>query len=427
MHRPATSSVAGSDATRSAGRRSWTTKRIASYVAAALIAILVLGIAIEWRDIARVVFVHSLFRGGEQVESFRNVRSFFPGHEIRRAAHPFAFLKGTPISLPDSFSNGESMVDTAGFLAGTDTTGLLVLQNDKLVFERYWRGNSTTTPWTAWSVSKSFTAALVGIALRDGLIAGLDDPVTRYLPELAGSAYDGVRLKDVLQMSSGASWTEDYSDPQSDVNRFGRTFALGGSLDAFVSTLRRERAPGTFNRYNSMDSQVLGMLLRRVTGRSEADYLQDKLWTPLGMENDAYWVTDDHGVEFAAGGLSATLRDFAKLGLLYLHEGRWSDREILPAAWVHASVTPDAAHLMPGVRPGSDQAWGYGFQWWVPDDSGAYAAVGVYNQFIYVNPALHIVIAKTSANHTYGLGKGEASDRENEHIAFFHAIEQTLR
>ena len=133
------------------------------------------------------------------------------------------------------------------------------------------------------------------------------------------------------------------------------------------------------------------------------------------------------GVEFAAGGLSATLRDFAKLGRLYLNDGRWKGAQIVPVEWVRASVTPDAPHLMPGKRASSDSALGYGFQWWIPDDSGAYSAIGIYNQFVYVNPALRLVIAKTSANHTYGAGGGEASDREEEHFVFFHAIEQALR
>jgi CubicO group peptidase (beta-lactamase class C family) len=190
--------------------------------------------------------------------------------------------------------------------------------------------------------------------------------------------------------------------------------------------LTREVPPGTFNRYNSMDAQVLGMILRRTTGKTQADYLEEKLWSPLGMESDAYWITDDQGVEFAAGGLIATLRDFAKLGRLYANGGRWNDVQIVPADWVHASITPDAPHLVPGKRASSDSAWGYGFQWWVPDDSGAFSAVGIYNQFVYINPAMHLVIAKTSANHSYGLKNDESSDREDEHIAFFKAIERAL-
>jgi CubicO group peptidase (beta-lactamase class C family) len=392
-------------------------------VIAALIVLIAATVAVEWRAINRILFVNSMFSGADQTEHFREFNSLFAGRIIHKSTDPFTFVRGAPVALPQCFDNLGKSEDTATFLATTDTTGLLILKDDALVFEQYWRGNVASTPWSAWSVSKSFTSALIGIAVGEGLIKSIEDPITGYVPELKGSAYDGVRIKDALQMSSGARWSEDYSNPQSDVNRFGRVFALGGSLDEFAETLTREFAPGRFNRYNTMDAQVLGMVLRRTTGRTQTAYLQEKLWSPLGMESDGFWITDDKGMEFAAGGLSASLRDLAKLGRLYMNDGRWNGVQLVPAEWVHASVTPDAPHLMPGKRASSDSAWGYGFQWWIPDASGAYAAVGIYNQFVYVNPSLHLVIAKTSANHTYGLKDDEASDREDEHIAFFKAIE----
>jgi len=394
---------------------------------AAIAIIIAAAVAAEWSKVNRILFATNLFGGSDQTENFRKLNSFLPTRIIHKAAQPFTFANGSTMALPKCFTNLGKSEDTAAFLAGTDTTGLLILKDDAVVFEQYWRGNTAATQWIAWSVSKSFTSALVGIAVHDGLIKSVEDPITRYVPELKGSAYDGVRIKDALQMSSGARWNEDYSDFHSDINRFGRAFALGGSLDEFAGTLTREFAPGAFNRYNTMDSQVLGMVLRRTTGKSESEYVQEKLWSPLGMESDAYWITDDQGVEFAAGGLIATLRDLAKLGRLYLNEGRWNGTQIVPAEWVHGSVTPDAPHLMPGKRASADSAWGYGYQWWVPDSSGAYSAVGIYNQFVYVNPALHLVIAKTSANHSYGLTNDEASDREDEHIAFFKAIEEPSR
>jgi CubicO group peptidase (beta-lactamase class C family) len=388
--------------------------------------ILATAAALEWRSIGRVIFAESMFGGGGQLKNFRRMSTIFAVHRVHRSARPYEFIRGPSIALPKTFMNAGNEENTREFLAATDTTGLLILKDDRMIFEQYWLGNHAGTQWPAWSVSKSFTSALVGIAIHDGKIAAIEDPITQYVPELKGSAYDGVRIKDALQMSSGARWNEDYSDSESDVNRFGRAFALGGSLDAFAASLTRERPPGTFNRYNSMDAQVLGMVLRRTTGKSQAEYLEEKLWTPLGMESDAYWITDDKGVEFAAGGLIATLRDFAKLGRLYADGGRWNGVQIVPEDWVRASVTPDAPHLLPGKRASSDSAWGYGFQWWVPDDSGAFSAVGIYNQFVYVNPRLHLVIAKTSANHNYGLKNDEISDREDEHIAFFKAIEHVL-
>ena len=406
--------------------RDWTVRRILVYGAAIAALLLSAAVALEWRNINRIIFAQSMFSGGDQLGHFRRMSSIFAGHVVHRSVKPYEFMRGTPISLPKSFLSAGNTEDTGRFLAATDTTGLLILKDDRVIFEQYWLGNSAKTRWPAWSVSKSFTSALVGIAIHDGKIGGIEDPITKYVPELKGGAYDGVRIKDALQMSSGARWNEDYSDSQSDVNRFGRAFALGGSLDAFAATLTRAVPPGTFNRYNSMDAQVLGMILRRTTGETQADYLAEKLWSPLGMESDAYWITDDKGVEFAAGGLIATLRDFAKLGRLYANGGRWNDVQIVPADWVHASITPDAPHLLPGKRASSDSTWGYGFQWWVPDNSGAFSAVGIYNQFVYVNPAMNLVIAKTSANHSYGLKNDESSDREDEHIAFFKAVEHAL-
>jgi CubicO group peptidase (beta-lactamase class C family) len=405
----------------------WTKRRIAAWAAGVLLLALVTGIALERHRIERLVFASRMFGGGDQVGNFRRLRELFPGHLIARSPRPYSLPVGMPLALPAEFDNAGHSESTDDFLAATDTTGLLILKNDRLIYEHYWRGNDARTPWIAWSISKSFTEALFGIAVQERKVASIEDPVTRYVPELRGSAYDGVRIKDVLQMSSGARWNEDYGDWNSDVNRFGRTFALGGSLDGYAASLRREFAPGTFNRYHTMDSQVLGMILRRVTGQSEAEYLQAKLWWPLGMEHDAWWITDEAGTEFAAGGLNATLRDVAKLGLLYLHEGRWGGTQIVPAEWVRASVTPDAPHLMPGKRASSDAVWGYGMQWWVPDMSGAFMAVGIYNQFIYVNPGLRLIVAKTSANHRYGNPDSEENDREDEHVAFFKAIEKAVQ
>ena len=271
------------------------------------------------------------------------------------------------------------------------------------------------------SVGKSFVSALVGIAVAEGHIDNVEDPITDYVPSLAGSAYDGVRIKDILQMSSGARWDEDYSDPESDIMRYGYTFGTGASLDEFTATLVREREPGTYNYYNSTDTQALGMLVVAATGRSLADYAGEKLWQPLGMERDAYWITDDHGMEMAAGGMQVVARDYAKLGQLYLQGGQWRGTQILPAAWVHDSVTPDAPHVMPGVDP--EYPVGYGYQWWVlQGDEGEFSAIGVYNQFIYVNPAKQVVIVKLSANSGYGLTDDDTSWREIESFEFFRAI-----
>ena len=380
------------------------------------------------RAVRRVEFVRTLFSDRDHVADFRNMKAFFPAVRIPASGRPSVLALGPQVELPASFAFRTTQIDTASFLAVTDTTGLIVIKDDKIVLERYFRGTDAHTRTVAWSVSKAFVSALIGIAVGEGKIQSINDPVTRYAPELAGSAYDGVRIKDVLQMSSGARWNEDYSDPHSDVVRFGHAVAFGHSLDAFAASLPREHAPGTYLRYNSMDTQVLGMVLCRATGMSLAAYLSTHLWQPLGMQDDAYYLTDRGGVEFAAGGLNATLRDYARLGLLYAHDGNWHGTQIIPPEWVRASTIPDAPQLMPGRRPSSTEIWGYGYHWWIPDLQGDYVAVGIFNQFIYVNPRQHLVIVKSSANHAYGTGHGydETKDRESTHLALFKAIETAL-
>jgi CubicO group peptidase (beta-lactamase class C family) len=365
-----------------------------------------------------------LFRGAEQVENFRRMSTIYPVRVIRRAASPSPLPQGPRIELPKAFEFQGGALDTADFLAEMETTGLLVMRDGTVAFERYWLGNDATTQSIGWSVSKSFVSALIGIAVGEGAIASVEDPVSKYAPALAGGAYEGVRLKDVLQMSSGARWNEDYSDPASDIAAYGRVMNGAGSLDTFAAGLVREREPGTFNRYNSTDTHVLGMVLRGATERSLAEYLRDKLWEPLGMESDGFWMVDVTGAEMAGVGLSAVLRDFARLGCCYLNGGAWNGAQVVPRAWVEASVTPDAPHVRPGARASAAMPLGYGYQWWVPDESGVYSAIGVYNQFVWVDPASRTVIAKTSAFRRYASTPQLESYRVGDHFALFAAIAQ---
>jgi CubicO group peptidase (beta-lactamase class C family) len=325
------------------------------------------------------------------------------------------------MELPEYFALDGGAHNTAEYLDHSRSTGLVVLRDDEILYEHYWLGHSENGRHISWSVAKSFVSALLGIALSEGRFAGIEEPITRYLPELAGSGYDGVRIKDILQMSSGVGFNEDYADYNSDINRFGRTIALGTPMADFVVTLRRARTPGTYHHYVSIDTQVLGMLLHRVTDQSLADYLQSRLWEPLGMEHDAAWLLDSTGMEVALGGLNAALRDYARFGLLYLDGGRWHGRQIVPAQWVVDSTRPDAPHLQPGKdNPASSSSWGYGYQWWIPDpDQGDFLAAGIYNQYIYVNPAARVVIAKNSANHRFTQERQESKDL---HVAMFRAI-----
>lgn len=363
-----------------------------------------------------------MFSGADQTENFRSLASIFPCRVIRRAERPFRFARGPALELPASYAFDGRRRTSSELLASTETAGLLVLHRGALVFEQYWLGMSRTRQWSLWSITKSWVSALIGAAVAEGAIESVSDPVMRYAPRLAGSAYEGTTIRHVLQMSSGARWDEAYWDAASDIREAGRALALGGSRSEIAPTLQREFEPGTYHRYSSIDTHVLNMVLRRATSSTLSDYLREKLWSPLGAESDAFWIVEGDGREWAAAGLNATLRDVAKLGLLYAQDGLWNGQQVLPKAWVRASRAADAPHLRPGYREGSASPFGYGYQWWLPDDSGAFCAMGVYNQFVYVDPAREVVIAKLSANRSYASTRDLSSFREPEHFAFFRAV-----
>ena len=372
--------------------------------------------------IARVQVVSSLFTGAEQIDNFNRMHMMFPVTTMPAAEQPYSFPVVETVPLPTEFIYRGEQVETAEFLARTDTGAVLVIKDGAIQFEQYWRSGGQTQTWLSMSVAKSFISALIGIAIEQGHIRDINDPITDYAPELAGSAYDNVAIKDILQMSSGASWNEDYGDPESDINRFARVFALGGSMNKFATTLTREMAPGTYNRYNSTDTQALGMLLAAATGRSITEYMIENLWHPMGAENTGYWLTDADNMEMAFGGLNITARDYGKLGELYRLGGALNGHQIVPADWVSASIVADAPHLVPGDNPASDWPLGYGYQWWIPEGTtGEFMAIGVYNQFIYIAPEADMVIVKLSANSAYGTPEDEGASSEFESIEFFRA------
>jgi CubicO group peptidase (beta-lactamase class C family) len=402
-------------------------KNIIRGLALIIIIGLIVGVMLK-PNIDRFLMVSSLFTGAEQYDNFPRSAELFPHSTMPAAASPQKFPQAARLQLPPSFSHQGQTYETQAFLETTDTAALLVLKNGEIIYENYWLTGGPNVNWLSMSVAKSFVSATLGIAVDEGFVKSIEQPITDYVPSLAGSAYDGVRIKDILQMSSGARWNEDYSDPDSDVMRFAEIFALGGSLNEFTATLQRQRPPGTFNQYNSADTQALAMLISQATGRSLTDYMTEKLWLPMGPENDAYWMLDAEGVEMAFGGLNATARDYAKLGELFRLKGRRDGRQIVPEAWVHASITPDAPHLMAGNNPNSDYPMGYGLQWWVPEGTeGEFSAIGVYNQFIFVNPTRDTVIVKLSANNAYATDEEIAGDSELATFSLFRAMNKSIQ
>jgi len=323
----------------------------------------------------------------------------FPMNEINKAGEPFMFPEGKKMELPATYDYYGKPTDTQEFLEFINNSGMVIIHNDSIVYERYRLGHTSETHHISWSVSKSFVSAIFGIAVEEGHIKSLEETVTDYVPELKGTGYDGIRIKDVLQMSSGVRFNEDYADFNSDINRMGRAIAFGTSMDEFAASLNSERKSGIVNHYVSIDTHVLGMIIRSATGKKMHELLEEKIWSKIGMESDAFWIADDVGVSFILGGLNATLRDYARFGRLYLNNGNWNGEQIVPEAWVKASVTPDAPHVMPGGVADAPSKLGYGYQWWLPSyPDGDFLAVGIHSQSIYVNQKKNLVIAFNSSN-----------------------------
>ncbi|HLV15582.1 MAG TPA: serine hydrolase [Xanthomarina sp.] len=358
-----------------------------------------------------------LFDEDQIVTNFRSFNSVWPVAVMKAPVNKHPFSKGEALELPKSFQLEGKEYNTDKFLEDSWTTGFLVIQNDSLVYENYYLGNTESTRNISWSMAKSVISALMGIAVEEGDIKSIEEAVEVYAPELKGSAYEGVRIKDVLQMSTGVKFNEDYGDFFSDINRWGRGFAMGNSQDAFASSLEREFNPGTVNHYVSINTHVLGMVLKKATGKTITDYMQEKLYNPLGMEYDGYWLLDGENMEMVLGGLNLTLRDYAKVGALFLNEGAFNGKQIVPKKWVEASTIPDAPHVQP-----SEGKFGYGYQWWIPQsDAGEYMAMGVYGQYIYINPTTKTVIVKLSANPKYN-DKDYVPSGDPAHLKLFRAI-----
>ena len=358
----------------------------------------------------------TLFDEDKIVENFRSVAEFWPTRSLTQVKVPYVYNYGDPLNVPSAFAYNDQKLGTQQFLKDSWTTGLIVIQNDEIALEDYYLGNSAVTQNISWSMAKSFISALIGIAVNEGHIKSIEQSVDAYATSLGGSGYEGVSIKNVLQMSSGVAFNEDYGDFYSDINRWGRDFSLGNSQDAFAATLKNDIEPGTVNHYVSINTHVLGMVLTQATGRSITDYMQEKLYNPMGMEHDGLWIIDGQGMEMALGGLNLTLRDFAKLGSLYLHDGTFNGQQIVPASWVADSRTMDQPHLLPG------NDFGYGYQWWmVGGDSGEFMAMGVYGQYIYINPETNTVIVKNSANPFYN-DTSYIPSSDFAHLALFRAL-----
>tara|TARA_B100001094_G_scaffold135105_1_gene130849 strand:- start:1714 stop:2952 length:1239 start_codon:yes stop_codon:yes gene_type:complete len=393
--------------------------------------LLIIIIARVQPQITRLYGTVTLFDSDKIVHNFSHMDEIYRTVEVKPTGTPSQFTyhnKDKPndmSQLPTSFVHEGVTLTLKEYLNQTKTTSFLVLDQDKIIFEDYYQGTKATDRRIAWSVSKSFVSSLLGIAMDDGYQLDLRSPITSYVPQLKKSGYNKVPIHDILEMSSGVLFNEDYDDFSSDINRFGRAIALGASMDEFAISLKKDKPSGKRVHYVSLDTHVLGMLIRAITGKPFVEYFDEKIWSKLKTEDSAVFIVDDYDEAIVLGGLNMRTRDFARFGRMVARDGFVENTEVVPQSWIKDSTTWHSRHTKPGYNGSDNEPFGYGFQWWIPaDPEQECIAIGIYGQYIYINKKEKIVIVKTSSN-TY-FSKNHVKSKLLS-ISAFRAIVKHLR
>jgi len=342
----------------------------------------------------------------QQVAGYRNM------HKLRATRKIPA--GGTVLELPEKLvdlggveiKTNERSLTVDEYFEQQNVAGLLVIKDGKIIYERYGLGNTEDSLWVTFSVTKSVTSMLVGAAIQDGYIKSVDEKVTDYLPRLKNSAYDQSSIRNLLQMSSGVEWNEDYADPESDIGIMARDAPDTLQLYEYLRNKPRDVEPGEVFNYNTAETNLVGTLLRSAIGNNLSTYLSEKIWIPFGMESEANWMlSEPGGGEFGGCCINATLRDYGRLGLFALNDGKLADgTRVLPQGWMAESITPSKGY------------GGYGYFWWLNDDD-TYRASGIFGQAIFIDPTNNVIVAQHSA-------RAVASNQEDWALqsAFFTAL-----
>jgi CubicO group peptidase (beta-lactamase class C family) len=319
-----------------------------------------------------------------------------PARKIDKGSTVFA-LKRPASEQKITYKYQDKSGDTDSYQEHSRNTGLLVLKGDQIVVERYQYDRKPTDKMQSYSMAKTVVAMLVGIAIAEKKIRSIEDTADQYVPELKGHPYGGTKLKDLLTMSSGVKFSENY-DGKDDVTVLARKtiFGLGpGGVDSVMPFTERANPPGTKFYYASAETQVLGLVLRAATGYPLAEYLSYKIWRPMGAESDASWLVDAGGFELGFMGINATVRDWGRLGLLLANYGNLNGKQIIPAEWVKAATMVHSPHLAVGTATKFN---GYGYQTWLVDNDGKFALLGVRGQAVFVDPKTKVVVVITAVH-----------------------------
>lgn len=335
------------------------------------------------------------------IEDYRK----FPFREVNASPAPFRFTRDPSVeqkyacvfdTIEYPYYGRPKMADFDSFLASLHTTAFIVIKDDVILYEKYFHGHSRDSIERTFSISKSVTSALVGIAVDEGLIRSIDDPVTDYIPEIKGKGLDAVTIKNLLMMTSGLKFRAGFL-PWDEETRY----YYEPRLRKLVTTdLAVAEPPGRHFNYNDYHAALLGIILEKVTHRTVSEFLQEKIWTPLGMEYPATWSLNsrEDGLESMASGLNARAIDMAKFATLYLDKGLWNGHRIISERWVTESVSPEA-HAGSDYYPGwyTGQNIYYKYMWWGHSLGGGdynFYAYGFLGQMLYICPKKRIVIAR---------------------------------
>jgi CubicO group peptidase (beta-lactamase class C family) len=383
-------------------------------------------VRLDFVGINRLARVNTMFDADKITENFVSIRCLFEFKDVDLDTGNPTPLPEAPRALPDQLKWGEETLSLVDWQKQRNVCGMVVLKEGTRAYEGYFSDTQASDRRISWSMSKSVLSIALGVLHDQGRLPPLETKIGDLVPSLNQSAYATATLRNVLNMSSGVAFNEDYLDFHSDINRLGRVIGTGGSMDTFAQSMtKQDWKPGTYNHYVSVDTHVLGMVLRTVSNQPLADFIRDHVFAPLGLETPPYFVADGLQEPFILGGLNMMTRDYARIGLMMAQGGKIGGRRIVSEDWVKQSTSQSAPPPDPKRAAMADAVLGYGYQWWLPPEAanGEYFAIGIYGQYIYIDTTRKVVIAINSADRNFKDGDGQIT---LNNLQFFRQIASHL-
>lgn len=372
---------------------------------------------IKYKDKVKLIYTSlNSFKDENLAYTFQNTPKIQPVKVINKGKDTFEFNEDYSINLPKNFNFKNSAYLVDDFIEETKTTGLLIIKDDNIKYEKYYLGGDKNTLFSSNSMGKSFVYALMGISISEGYINNVDEHIGKYIPQFKNTDLENILIKACLQMASGIKF-----DEEKDLSKFSIKTLLGVSPMKLIAKCGIEEKPFTHRKYLSINTEVLGEVITKSTGYSLSKYMEEKLWKKIGVQSNAYWTLNNNK-ELAMGGLNISLRDYARFGRLYLNNGVYNKEQIIPKEWIEQSLDNSSPYSRADKNNSIENAIGYGYQWWIPDgNEKEFLAIGVYGQFLYINPLRNIIIVKTSADFNFN-----KPDYEIKNIEFFRSIVESI-